>query len=254
MGEQEGSMFKGTVNLRAGIKGCGLRFATSDFKPNGSAVDKVVIEGPTGDYILSTVHLSCVATRDDGRELAAKVNAGALDRLAYHYGTAIEDARITGDQFSPLTPQPGAAVTATAGVCLYLSASSIVTFTIPPDQMKAQLEHPTSPGERFYGLYRSALLSPSQVEAYMHLYNLLLMLHNDSQGDVDSFIIGEDPAVPQTQHPKKKSGVKETIYTRLRDEFAHYRPGVSIVTTKEEMAGRLGRLRELTKKAIELQP
>ena len=88
----------------------------------------------------------------------------------------------------------------------------------------------------------------------MHLYNLFLMLYNDSQADVDAFIVGQDPSVPQTQHPKKKAGVMETVYTRLRNEFAHIRPGVNIATTKADMANRLGGLRDLTKKAIELNP
>ena len=43
----------------------------------------------------------------------------------------------------------------------------------------------------------------------------------------------------------------ETVYTRLRNEFAHGRPGVNLDQTKGEMADRIGGLVLLTKRAIE---
>jgi hypothetical protein len=88
----------------------------------------------------------------------------------------------------------------------------------------------------------------------MHHYNILLMLYNDLQRDVDVFVVGEEPAVPQTQHPMRPAGVMETIYTRLRNELAHQRAGVNLDDTKREMANRVGNLRKLTKRAIELHP
>ena len=87
----------------------------------------------------------------------------------------------------------------------------------------------------------------------MHLYNLLLMMFNDKQADVDAFIVGEEPAVPRTQRPNKSAGVMETVYTRLRNEFAHKRAGVNLEDTKTEMANRVGGLVTLTKRAIELR-
>jgi len=244
-------MFNGTVSLRAAIKGNGLQFSAFEFNPNEPGIDKVAIEGPLGDYLVSTVHVSSVATQQDGRELAAKTTAAALDRLTYHHGVAIEDARITGNHFSPLNPPPGVAFTAETGDYVCVSDSVKIVLGISPVQLKQELELATHPGERYFGLFRSAMLSSSQVEAFLHLYHLLLMLY-DSQADVDAFIMRRDPGVPQTQHPIKKSGVMETVYTRLRNEFAHTRPGVNIASTKVEMANRLGALRELTKRAIEL--
>jgi hypothetical protein len=54
-------MFKVTVKFRARIKGNGLTFPLLEFNPDKPGVDKVEIEGPTGDEILSTVHLASVA-------------------------------------------------------------------------------------------------------------------------------------------------------------------------------------------------
>jgi len=44
----------------------------------------------------------------------------------------------------------------------------------------------------------------------------------------------------------------ETVYTRLRNEFAHKRAGVDLQKTKAGMADKLGGLRTLAKRAIEL--
>ena len=120
-------------------------------------------------------------------------------------------------------------------------------------RVKAELEQASPPGERYYGLFRSARQSMSSVEEFMHLYNVLLMMY-DKQADVDAFIGSEDPTVPRTQQPLKASGVMETVYTRLRNELAHQRVGVNRDNTKAEMANRLGGLITLTKRAIELHP
>jgi len=125
---------------------------------------------------------------------------------------------------------------------------------VPAARLKTELEQASPPGEGNFGLFRSARLSMSPMEEFMHLYHTLLMLFNDSQAAVDAFIRGEDPVVPQTQHPLKGPGVMETIYTRLRNELAHKRAGVNLHNTKTEMAERLGGLIALTKRAIELHP
>jgi hypothetical protein len=245
-------MLKGTVSFVAKIKGNGISFPLTEFIPNEPGVDKVEIEGPNGDEIRSTVHVNAVATQDEGRALAAKVNTATLDRLAFFHATAIEKARITGDQFTPVTPPPGAHLIAATGYLVLSGGEARPVLGIPPAHIKAELEQASPPGESTFGLFRSARQSESPVEEFMHLYNALLMLYNDSQADVDAFIVGEDPAVPQRQHPRKPPGVMETVYTRLRNELAHQRAGVSLDNTKAEMVNRLGGLIAVTKRAIEL--
>jgi hypothetical protein len=151
-----------------------LQFVAFDFNPNEPGVDKVTLEGPNGDHVLSTVHFTAIATQDDGKEVAAKVTAAALDRLTYHHGIAIEDARITGHQFSPLVQSAGAQVI-TMGTHLSISGTAAVALSVPPATLKQELEQVSPLGERNFSLFRSALLSPSPVEAFMHLYNLLPM-------------------------------------------------------------------------------
>ena len=106
-------MFKRSVDFVdfiAQIKGNGLTFPRLDFNPHEPGVDKVEIEGLDGDVLRSTVHLATVASPDDGMVLATKVNTAALNPIAFYHNIAIENARCTRDDFSPLHPQPGAPV------------------------------------------------------------------------------------------------------------------------------------------------
>ena len=119
--------------------------------------------------------------------------------------------------------------------------------------LKADLEQTSPPGESNFGLFRSARQSMSPVEEFMHLYHILLMLYRDSQSQVDRFIVSEEPDVKQTQDPRSDRNHKETVYTRLRNEFAHKR-AVNIDNTKTEMANHLHGLKTLAKRAIELNP
>ncbi len=244
-------MFKGSVSFVAGIKGNGLSFPKIMFVPREAGIDQVEIEAANGNEIRSTVHVSSVASAEDGRALAAKVNKVALDRIAFNHGIAIEDARKADDHFSPINPQPGVLYASGASIAVFAGRASL-TVGVGAAILKNELEQPTQTGEQYYGLLRSARQSGSPVEEYMHLYNLLLMLYDDSQNDVDRFIVDHDPSVPQTQHPKKKAGVMETTYTRLRNEFAHKRDGVDLAITKDEMVNRLGGLQALVRRAIEV--
>jgi hypothetical protein len=249
------AMFKGTVTFRARIKGNGLTVPLCEFYPNEPGVDRVDIEGPHGDEILSTVHIASVATPEDGKAIAAKVNTAALNRIAFFHNLAIEDGQSTGAQFFPLNPEPGVLAVA-PGEFLIIGEAVKLVIGIPAARLKTELEQASPPGEQNFGLFRSARQSMSSVEEFMHLYHILLMLFNDSQANVDAFILGKDPTVPQTPDPRPGKGplAMETVYTRLRNEFAHKRTGVNLDNTKAEMANRLGGLIALTKQAIELHP
>lgn len=244
-------MFNGTVNFEAKIKGNGMTFPLFTYKPpNEPSVDSIDLEGPTGDLIRATIRLVNVPTQEEGTALATKALEQAVNRLTYHHGIAIEDGRITGDQFIPVSPPSGMTLVAAVGRYALVGGSASLVIGINAATLQAELQQANPAGERNFGLYRSALLSTSAVEAYMHVYNLLLMLLKDKQAKLDAFIIKEQPGVPQTLQPGTKK--TETMYTRLRNELAHSRPGVNMALTKQEMANHLGDLRQLANRAIEL--
>jgi len=250
-------MYKGTVTFRAVITSNGLKFPSCEFHPNEPGVEKVLIESPSGYEILSTVHLTNVATEEVGRAIATKVIIAALDRISFGYSSAVEKSQITSSHFAPVNPPPGANILIHTGDLVIIGGQRNLIVSLSAAIIKTELERVSPPGERLFGLFRSARRSMGPVEEFMHLYNVLLMLCNkglprELQENVDTFILGEEPAAQQSPHPLF-SGVKETVYTRLRNEFAHARAGVNLDDTKLEMATHLAGLIPLTKRAIELR-
>lgn len=245
-------MFKGTVQLRARIKGNGLTFPLFNFNPDEPGVDRVEIEGPSGNEVLGSVHLTSVASQADGLAIARKVIEAALNRICFFYGVAIENGQVIDTAFSPIDPQPGV-FPVEAGHYAIIGAEAKMEVNVPPERLRALLEQASPPGERNFALFRLARQSSSPVEEFTVLYSVLLMLLGDRQASVDTFILRGEPSVPRTPDPRN-AAVMETVYTRLRNELAHRRPGVDLRKTVAEMAANVGGLRTLTRRAIELHP
>lgn len=246
-------MYNGTVTFRAVITSNGLKFPSCEFNPNQASVEKVAIESQSGFEILSTVHLSGVATERVGRALANKVLTAVLDRIAFRYSLAIEDSQIVSSWFAPVDPLPGAEVQLHTGELAIIGQQADLIVGIPAADLKAELERTTRSGEPLFTSYRLALQSRSPVEKFMHLYSLLLRFFEDEQAKVDEFIRSQDSAVPQSPDPRPGRSNRETVYTRLRNEFAHRRSDVNMQETKAQMEQHLGELIGLVKQAIALQ-
>jgi hypothetical protein len=246
-------MFKGRVDFVARMRDGGIGFPQFHFISTQAGVEGVDIQ-KNGDEVCSTVHISSVATIDDGMSLARCTIEGALDRLAFFHGVAIEAARVTTSQFSPVNQLPGHhAIPGTAHSYAQGHAPNVV-IGVSPDTLKQELEQTAPPGEANFGRLRSARLSIGPVEEFMHLYGILIDLFNDSQANVDAFVVSEEPGVPQTPDPRNGHHPRnETIYTRLRNEMAHKRAGTSVEATKNGMADQVGGLRNIVRKAIERQ-
>ncbi len=245
-------MFKGTVRFRARIRGHGVTFPLFDFNPYKSGVDRIEMKSPSGGEIAGAVHLTSVASQADGLAIATSAVETALDRICFSYGVTIENSQVVESAFSPMHPQPGV-FPVEAGHYAIMGAELGMVVGVPPERMRALLEQAAPPGERNFALFRLARQSMSPVEEFTILYGTLLMLLGDKQANVDAFIRREEPAVPQTPDPRDPTNM-ETVYTRLRNELAHRRPGVDLHNTLAEMMAHVGGLRTLTKRAIELHP
>lgn len=247
-------MFRGTVKFRARIVDTKRRLTIPEkceFNPNKTGVEKVEIECANGTKIVITVHFASVDNEEVGIAVAEEIHKEILDRVSIARGIAIENGRVesalspTDGQSNVITPRTGDIVLVGEYVKVSLSLSCV--------DLNPILEDKAPRGAHYFGLFRSALLSTSQVEEFMHLYNILLMLFNDEQTGVDKFILRDNPGVPLTPHPRRKNR-HESVYTRLRNEFGHPRQGVNLDNTKAEMKKRLDELITLTKRAIELHP
>jgi hypothetical protein len=246
-------MYVGTVTCRAVITNNGLKFPSCEFNPNQASVEKVLIESQSGFEILSTVHLDGVATERVGRAIANKVLTAVLDRIAFRYSLAIADSQIVSSWFAPVNLPPGAQVQPHSGELAIIGEQADLVLGIPADDLKTELERTTLSGEPFFSSYRLALQSTSPVEKFMHLYSLLLRFFEDEQVKVDEFIRSRDSAVPQTPDPRRGRSNMETVYTRLRNEFAHRRSDVNMQETKVQMEQYVSGLIGLVKQAIALQ-
>ena len=253
-------MLRGIVKFRARIVDADVTFPLVEFNPNEPGIEKVEIEGPNGKEILTAVHLNGVASPTDGIAIATKVHIAALDRISFFQGIAIENGHVTEKEFSPIDPPPPGefCLNAEAGQLSLVGKDATLAVGLSASHVKTELEQVTPSGERNFRLFRSARLSTSPVEEFMHLYNILLMLFDDEQAGVEEFIFEQEPGVqwkhrPEVKRPKRRKPLKkETVYTRLRNELGHKRPDVNLDDTKAEMTKCLSELRALTKRAIEL--
>ena len=245
-------MYKGTIRLEAKMTDNCIGFAPFEFKPSMSGVERFQIATEERTICVS-VDVSSVSTPDDGVRLALAITETALNRLAFVHQIALPPAKVTSREFTSMSAGPGhVAVLAPAYITVQGHVVDLVVG-LSLANIKAALEPAALPGEQNFGSIRSARNSVGAVEEFMHLYAILLGFFGDKQNDVDAFIVSVDQAVPQTQSPIK-AGAMETIYTRLRNELAHRRPGVDIDSTKQQMAARVGDLRGLVKEAIQRYP
>ena len=83
---------------------------------------------------------------------------------------------------------------------------------------------------------------------FISLYSLLGTLVGDKQGTIDAAIERADPSVEKNYG---FNGAIETIYTRLRNELAHVREGVSIIETLKHIKVHLPSFEHLVKQVLE---
>jgi len=177
---------------------------------------------------------------------------GILDsitnRLAFELDLSIGQPHLKG--FSLPKDASGSSYTVSSGLLVMWDVAAPV---INPGDTRRQelaklLEQPSSRPD-VYSAYRFACNQSDAVARFMFLYNILLQLHGDNQGQVDNFVRGETPTVPQSLSPHNPS-VTETIYTRLRNEVGHRRAGITPEQTRTEIEDNIAGLQALVKVAI----
>jgi hypothetical protein len=226
-------MLRGIVKFRAKIVEAELTFPLVEFDPKEPGVGKVEIEAPNGNEILTAVHVTGVDASADGVAVATKVHLAALDRISFLESIVVENGHVTEQKFSQIDPPTTGELhfthlSAEAGHMALVGYPATLRVGRSAAHVKAELDQEAPPGERCFSFFRSARQSKSPVEEFMHLYNILLMLFDDSQARVDEFILRENPGVPLTPDPRPNRTNNETVYTRFRNEFAHSGGRISI--------------------------
>jgi hypothetical protein len=259
-------MLRGTVKFWARIVDTERQLTIPqicEFNPNKTGVEKVEVEGPNGSEIIITVHISAVENKELGIATASGIHTEILDSISFYRDIAIENGRAENN-LSPVDRQNNT-ITPNAADLVLVADHVKLSFSVSSADLKPILEEAALTKSRYFPFYRSARLSRSPVEEYMHLYNILLMLFDDEQAEIERFIFTQEPGVqwkyrPELPREKERrlkgqpvKPVKETVYTRLRNEFGHKREDVNLDDTKAEMTKCLSALRTLTKQAVELR-
>jgi response regulator of citrate/malate metabolism len=87
------------------------------------------------------------------------------------------------------------------------------------------------------------------VSRFLSLYAMLSSVANDNQQQIDELIRTEEPTVACSPSPRHSR--PETIFTRLRNELAHHREGVSVFATHDEIRLHVGRFEGLVRRILE---
>ena len=249
-------MFKGLFTWKSAIVNKGVSFDLAEWTPIAPAgIDRVTIEASDAETVTCTTHFISVESYEVAEKISRQIAIAAIDRITYQSNTGIHDPIASGQALQEIDPKPGPRMIALTGhISFSVSCEGRATWGMSPDMVKREMDRPPMNGEQFLGMYRDASLSPGHVERYMHLYNLLLMLFDDNQGKVDAFIrekeLGVSYELTKPSQNSNKPNAPETLYTRLRNEFAHVRMGVSIAATKEGMSKNWAGLKEIVKQAI----
>ena len=93
---------------------------------------------------------------------------------------------------------------------------------------------------------------PEPIGRYMALYQLLESVSaGGTQSELDKHILSVEPTTLQT--PSPKIGKLETLYTRIRNELAHYRHAANTFSTYQEIDLHLARFEWIVKQIIRSQ-
>ncbi|KAA5539776.1 hypothetical protein FYK55_23555 [Roseiconus nitratireducens] len=242
-------MLKGSVEFVASVESNPIEFDEVQVTDDRDEVDLLLIRADSARGITVSVRISDVSTEIDGVAIARNAADALLDTLAFERRLPIGQPRLIGQSFEQTDP-PDETHHISAGVTLHMSCSATTLTRVDGTTIADQLSNSAAASDIHKQMFRSAIRSGGSTERFMHLYNLMMMLFGDHQGRVDRFIQQNEPNVALTQSPHLKTGVMETVYTRLRNEISHHRQGVDLELTKQEMSNHVGRLSEHVRGAI----
>jgi len=203
-----------------------------------SAVEKIIVKTEKEKGLVVVFHLTDIFTEDRARDIAENFLDAILNRLAFDFDVSIGppyggDYKLPKDEHGSMY---------TLGKSLRLSWQ-VAAPTVNPNLTKRQdlekcLEQPYTLHDPYYCAYRFAISVHDPVTRFLFLYSTLLQIILDKQGKdtitaADNLIRLLEPGVLQTLSPHTGKG--ETIYTRLRNEVGHARPGVAPSNTYNEI-------------------
>jgi hypothetical protein len=236
----------------------GLQFDGLEIPSAEPTIERIQLANPEGTELQIAISFSAVGSQDEARTIAARVIEPILNRLAFQENIAIGFPRPLTSSFIEIQTDGPLDHNLSLVAHVYVQDYFTAIRVLHPNaaaQLQADLVRPAPAGEPHYSAFRQALNAEDFVDRFMSLFRILLDLRRtpdgrESQEVVDNFIhteFGEALVAPS-----HRPNAPETVYTRLRNEVGHARPGVLPETTRQEISTHLADLAKIVRRAIEL--
>lgn len=238
-------MLSGSLTYGSHIEG--VEFESIEFPSASPHVLRVeAVSSEQGDVTI-VVHVENVADQAEAEAIGLREATRAINILAVQQGIFVSDPGYKGhslkNSISGVQRLGSAIGMSTSGYCVKkLAASSL-------DALKAALSHPTPPGEGDYQLFRTTLATKDVASRFLALYRMLAHLAGgDAQRKIDALIdkYGGGAGSGNTG----RGSVRETIYTKTRNDYMHPDRGVPLTQVRADMETRIAGLVEIVRKAI----
>lgn len=255
------SIFKGKVFFQADF--CGTEFDLIEFSSPLEGVAKATIRASHSEGALLEVEISNADTLKVAMDKAKEVAKYLARVITFEFSIFQQEFRCTSDHLiedEPSTDGSAQEIKSRLGLGFGVTSESWITLGKQQmDSLKDSLEKNNHDSFPSYDLFYSALGLTDPIARFMVLYLIVLSLCKEGakerQEDVDRFVLSIEPQV-LTFPPfnPRRSGVQETIYTKLRNQVGHIQPGTTIQSTREEMEKSLDELIKITREIISRQP
>lgn len=251
-------MVKGTLKYTCDVLGFIFRsFEPLEIQTTEPWVEKVVVECRNEKLIEVTVTFASAPSADTAFISGKLICRTIVGRLALQYGLCIQEPLLAAQDLEEEKDGKTTKVVASGipMVCNGKDSKNVEPQDIAA--LKADLEDLRPNREDYEELYRVAMQATDNVDRYMSLYRILSLLCPNPKGEekqefVDLFI--EQETSEKRTHPRPdKPHIKETVYSKLRNEVGHTRKGVDLAHTRQGMDARVYELAKIVRKAIEIK-
>ncbi|WP_016949454.1 hypothetical protein [Anabaena sp. PCC 7108] len=254
-------MFRGKITFNADFTG--VQFESIEFAYPDSKVLLTTVKSARDEGVILTVEIINTDSVEEIFSKAQEVANHTTKILTFKFNTLFQNFRKVDENIVKEELQADG----TTQTIIYADFGIGMGFNVYLDhcptnqqllEVKQLLEQKNHNGLTYYNLFYSALNFKDPLSKFMALYSVLLMLCNDDQIEVDNFVLSFEPNVSRNprykpkpkKNPKNSTIPDETLYTRLRNEVGHVRPGTKIEQTHKEMENNLNRLILIVKELI----
>lgn len=252
------SIVKGTLKYTCDVLGFIFRsFEELEIETTEPWVEKVIVECRDEKPIEVSVTIASAPSAEGALISSRVICRTIVGRLALRYGLCIQEPILASQ--SLVVMKDGSTTNVAVG-SIPMAISGKDSLSLDSQELaalKLDLEDLRPNKQDYEELYRVAMQSADSVDRYMSLYRILSLLNPNQNGREDQQLVDifiEQQSADRRIHQRPdKPHIRETIYSKLRNEVGHARPGVDLAVTRQETDVRVYELAVITRKAIELK-